>query len=332
MKHKKIWLSIATIITVICLALVGAGFYFFKVACVPGQKSFIAANTTQIKKTDPLYKEKKWYAAAKKQKWYMQSAGGNYRLDANYIPDGKSKKTVIILHGYMNNKDTVGSYAALFHKLGYNTLQPDARAHGQSQGKYIGYGWVEKADVKKWIKKIIKKTRAKQIVIFGVSMGGATAMMTAGEKLPHQVKAIIEDCGYSNVKAEIEHEAQDLYSMPAVPRFPLVEILSGINRIKVGYFMGDASSVNQLKKNKLPTLFIHGNKDTFVPTKMVYANYKASNGPKELWVVPGAKHAKSFVTHPKAYYEHVKKFLAKYVKQLVNVYICGIIKAWKRQK
>lgn len=193
-------------------------------------------------------------------------------------------------------------------------MLPDARAHGESQGKYIGYGWIEKSDVVNWIKKVVKNNgNNSKIVVSGVSMGGATTMMTSGEKLPNQVKAFVEDCGYTNVKDEIEHEAQDLYNMPTVPRFPLVEILSGINRVKVGYFLADGSSVNQLKKNKRPILFIHGNKDTFVPTKMVYENYQASKGPKELWVVPNAKHAKSYATHPIQYEKHVARFLHKYV-------------------
>lgn len=144
-------------------------------------------------------------------------------------------------------------------------------------------------------------------------MGGATAMMTSGEKLPKQVKAIVEDCGYTNVKDEIEHEAQTLYHLPAVPRFPLVEILSGINKMKVGYYLGDASSIQQLKKNTRPILFIHGAKDNFVPTKMVYQNYHASRSPKQLWIVPGAGHAKSFATHPGQYRQHLQAFLQKYV-------------------
>ena len=74
--------------------------------------------------------------------------------------------------------------------------------------------------------------------------------------------------------------------------------MSGITRIRAGYFLKDGSSINQVAKNKRPMLFIHGAKDTFVPTKMVYQNYKAAAGPKELWVVPGAKHARSFATHP----------------------------------
>lgn len=49
----------------------------------------------------------------------------------------------------------MGPYAAMFHQMGYNVLMPDARAHGQSQGKYIGYGWPEKYDVRKWVRKLI---------------------------------------------------------------------------------------------------------------------------------------------------------------------------------
>lgn len=87
----------------------------------------------------------------------MTSASDNYKLDANYIPKANSNKTAVILHGYMNNKDTMAAYAYLFHKLGYNVLLPDARAHGDSEGKYIGYGWIEKSDVKKWINKVLAK-------------------------------------------------------------------------------------------------------------------------------------------------------------------------------
>lgn len=312
-KHKKFWITLTSIIGAIVIIFVGAGMYFYHVALVPGHKNFIN-NSTKVAKSDPLYQETKWYQDAKKQKWYMKSADDNLKLDANYIPKKGSNKTVIILHGYMNNKNTMGPYAALFHKLGYNTLLPDARGHGQSQGNYVGYGWREKADVAKWVKKVVAYNgKNSKIVIFGVSMGGATTMMTSGEKLPKQVKAFVEDCGYTNAKTEIEHEAQSLYHMTAFPRFPLVEVLSGITRIRAGYFLNDASSVNQLAKNKRPMMFIHGAKDTFVPTEMLYENYQATKGPKKLWVVPGAIHAKSFRTHPKLYEKKVNEFLKEYV-------------------
>lgn len=246
-KSKKIKIIIISILAV-CSIFIIAGLYFYQVAVVPGHKSFIN-NDTKLVKTDPLYKEKKWYQNAHKQKWVMKSADDNLKLDANYIPVANSKKTVIILHGFMNNKDTMGSYAAMFHKLGYNTLLPDARGHGQSEGNYIGYGWREKVDIKKWAKEVIQKNGSdSKIVIFGVSMGGATTMMASGLAMPKQVKAYIEDCGYTNVKDEVEHEAVDLYHLPAFPRFPLVEVLSGITRLRAGYFLGMVVVSNKLQK------------------------------------------------------------------------------------
>lgn len=314
-KHKKLWLSLSAVILLVFVIFIGAGCYFFKMACVPGPKSFLSSSSNKLKKSDPLYKEKLWFKKINKQKWYINSADNRYQLDANYIPKSGSNKTVIVLPGYMDTKEDMGEYDALFHELGYNTLTPDPRSQGKSEGKYIGYGWPEKDDIKKWIDLVLEKNGAKQqIVVYGLSMGAATAMMVSGLKLPHQVRAFIEDCGYTSVKDEIEHEAQVLYNMPAFPRFPLVEILSGINRIKVGYFMNDGSSVNQLHKNQRPMLFIHGDRDTFVPTKMVYTNYSATRGPKKLWVTPNSKHAKSFADHPKLYRQKIGDFLSRYVK------------------
>lgn len=72
--------------------------------------------------------------------------------------------------------------------------------------------------------------------------------------------------------------------------------------------------IKQLKQNKLPTLFIHGSKDKFVPTEMVYENYKASAGKKELWVVKDAAHGMSYYKDPKAYVAKVQDFIKPYLK------------------
>ena len=131
----------------------------------------------------------------------------------------------------------MGQYAALFHQLGYNVLLPDARSHGASQGHFIGYGWPERNDVKKWSQYIIKKQGSNsKIVIFGLSMGAATAMMTSGEKLPTQVKAIIEDCGYTSIEDELNYEANKLYKLPAMVEVPIVKLLSLSAKMKYGYF------------------------------------------------------------------------------------------------
>lgn len=59
--------------------------------------------------------------------------------------------------------------------------------------------------------------------------------------------------------------------------------------------------------------FIHGDKDDFVPTEMVYQLYKAKPQPKVLWIVPETDHAHSYRNYPKEYTEKVKAFVMPYL-------------------
>jgi len=51
-----------------------------------------------------------------------------------------------------------------------------------------------------------------------------------------------------------------------------------------------------------PTLFIHGQRDSYIPVGQSQLLYKAAPGPKSLWAVPGAKHNQSVIIRPE-YYE-----------------------------
>ena len=59
--------------------------------------------------------------------------------------------------------------------------------------------------------------------------------------------------------------------------------------------------------------FIHGDKDTYVPTWMVYPLYEAKSAPKQLWIVPGAAHAVSYKENKEEYTRKVKEFTDRYI-------------------
>ncbi|AEV95704.1 alpha/beta hydrolase [Pediococcus claussenii] len=311
MKKFLKWLGI--IVGVLLVVDIAAGMYFFHVAEVRSPKSFISADA-QVSKSNPTYKNQEWYKTVNKQHWTMKSAGGDLKLDANFIPaEHKTNKTAILVHGFMNSKKNVGAAAGMFHQMGYNVLAPDDRAHGQSQGKFIGYGWLDRKDYVKWMNLLLhKEGQNQQLVMWGISMGGATVMMTSGQKdVPHQLKAYIEDCGYTSVDDEITYQAKEMYHLP---KWPLVPTVSAISQIRAGYNYSEASSVKQLHKNTRPMLFIHGTDDTFVPTKMINQVYDATKGPKEKLLIKGAKHAQSIEKDYPLYQKTVEKFLGRYVK------------------
>ena len=197
--------------------------------------------------------------------------------------------------------------ASYYGLKGWNALLPDLRGCGDSEGEYIGMGWPDRKDMLQWINWIIARDQGAQIVLHGISMGGATVMMTAGEALPGNVKAVVEDCGYTSVWDIFADELDYLFHLPA---FPLLNIASGISTLRAGYSFTEASALKQIAKAQVPVLFIHGSEDNFVHTDMVYPLYDACSAEKQLLVVEGAGHGNSSNHAPDLYFETVFSFLA----------------------
>lgn len=244
-------------------------------------------------------------------------------LNGYYIKNSQSNKTIIFAHGYRMNALQVGGWVKMYYDMGYNILVPDARAHGQSDGNDISFGWKEKSDYKNWVSKLIAMNHNVQIIISGVSMGGATTMMSSGEEMPNNVKGYIEDCGYDSAYNQFNYlkpAAKDIINEQLSSTNPGIqaddtEVDDIMKRVdnkllkEQGFSLEEASSTIQLQKNTKPMLFIHGGEDKFVPTNMVYKNYEATQGEKELWIVPKAAHGMSIVQDRPGYKKHVEEFL-----------------------
>ena len=230
----------------------------------------------------------------------------------NYLIKNKitSNKWVIIVHGYTSQGKEMSSFAQTFYNMGYNIIMPDLRGHGQSGGNYIGMGWDERLDIIDLTNYIVNNYPNTKIVLFGVSMGAATVMSTSGEKLPSNVKAIIEDCGYTSAWDQFAYQLKTLFKLPS---FPLLPAASLICKIKSGFFISKASPIKQIKKSTIPTLFIHGDKDDFVPFFMLDKLYTTFPGEKYKLVIHGATHATASYVNPKLYWETIENFLNSYI-------------------
>ncbi|MBO0447154.1 alpha/beta hydrolase [Enterococcus ureilyticus] len=221
-----------------------------------------------------------------------------------------SKKWVICVHGYRSyGKRDMAFVASKFSDQQYNILVPDLRAHGKSTGNVIGMGWLDRLDLLKWIQEVITIEPLAEIVLFGGSMGASTVMMTSGERLPKNVKGLVVDCGYSSVYSEFGAMLSSAFKLPA---FPILTIANHLAKRKVGYSLKEASSISQLAQNKLPTLFIHGTGDKFVPHQMLYENMEATKGVKESLIVEQAPHLSSFIYEPDHYFDTVFEFIHRY--------------------
>lgn len=316
------------VIIIICCALVlalilliAASYYFYDVAINRDKKDFLEYSE-DLKENfseaaqgsdDQGLIGPEWVESKDYETWTITSEDG-LKLTGYYIPaEAPTDRIVILAHGYSSQGKEMGTYARFYHEvLGYHVLMPDARGHGASEGDYIGFGWPERKDYLLWINHVIEAVgQEAKIILHGISMGGATVMMVSGEELPEQVKATIEDCGYTSVHEELSYQLKRIYNLPS---FPILHATSLLTKLKAGYGFYEASALKQVKKNKLPMLFIHGAKDTFVPTRMVYQLYEACQTPKELLVIPGAGHGLSYRVDKEAYEDKVIEFIVSYIE------------------
>ena len=251
-----------------------------------------------------------------------------YKAHAIYLYAPKTtEKTAVVVHGYQVRSEGMLHIAYLYnHDMGYNVLLPDLYGHGESEGDHIQMGWKDRWDVIGWseianeifkvkgegqrVKGDDRRAKNTRQVIHGISMGAATTMAVSGEKTPDYVKCVVEDCGYTSVWDEFSHELKSSFFLPP---FPLMYTTSWLCEKKYGWNFKEASSLKQVAKCKLPMLFIHGDKDTYVPTWMVYPLYEAKPEPKELWIVSGAAHAVSYQENKQEYTDKVRDFVGRYI-------------------
>jgi fermentation-respiration switch protein FrsA (DUF1100 family) len=254
-----------------------------------------------------------WSDTTASQTWNVTSGDG-LKLAATYYPQPASSPShlwVIAVHGYSGTSREMGLWGRHFCEKGYNAVTPDLRSHGASEGSWIGMGWPDRKDMLLWIDKIVRHDPQANIVLLGVSMGGATTMMTTGETLPTNVRAAVEDCGYTSAWDEFEYQLDRLYHLPS---FPILYAASVVGRVRARYFLQEASALDQVKKSRTPTLFIHGAEDQFVPTCMVHSIYEASSAPdKQLLIIPGAGHGRALVYDLDNYWQTIWAFLRKHV-------------------
>ncbi|MEG1752069.1 MAG: alpha/beta hydrolase [Clostridia bacterium] len=219
-------------------------------------------------------------------------------------------RVAVVIHGYMNIYKDMQRFAKMFLELGFNVVLPECRGHGESEGKFIGMGWPDRKDVQVAIKRAIKIFGEDcEIVVFGVSMGGATTCMLSGEDNLQNIKCFVSDCAYTSIYEQIKYVIDKQTPLPV---FPTLQIFNVFQKIKTGYSLKDGDSRVQLEKCDKPILFIHGSADNFVPFHML-AELVVHAKNNEVLIVDGADHAESQPYATQLYTETLINFLKKYI-------------------
>ena len=327
---KRILAVILTIIIIIWIATILIGGYFVRYALYrdgAGGNREIKNEQVKIENQDSdkaIINKNKQEEKTEVKKWLEETPQEKLEIKAedditlratayyNKTENQENHNWVIVAHGYRSKPSWVASIGMHFYKeKGYNVLIPSMRATEESEGKYIGMGWLDKDDIIGWINKIILTDKNAKIILHGSSMGAATVLMASGEHLPSNVKAIIADSSYTSAWDIFKSELKARFNLPP---FPLMQMFRLITIIQAKYDIKEASVIDQVKKSNTPTLLIHGDADDFVPVTMEPEIYNAIPVEKDQLIIHGAGHTKSRYREPETYYKKIYEFIDKYQK------------------
>ncbi|WP_164506088.1 alpha/beta hydrolase [Companilactobacillus insicii] len=297
-------ISIIIIVLLLVVLILNALFLYLQKR---GSKA-LGGTAPQIKRDPGLDEKTNEFLKLKKDIWMIKSKFNGNKL-VGWFTQNNSDVTVILVHGFAVDHTSLNIHAQLFNNLGYNVLQIDNQAAGQSEGKYMGYGYIESRDLIDWINEVVARRPDDKIVLFGASMGAATVMLTSGESLPDNVRAVIEDSGYTSAEDILSYHCQKRYKIKGLW---LIKGASIISKIRAGFFYGQADCQKALAKNHLPVLFMHGANDFTVPIEMEKKLSTCGNFSRMVYDSLGV-HIRSYYVDSKKYQTTVEKFLERYL-------------------
>ena len=301
----------------------GWPFFEFMVHCKKKEKKAERKkwfDLAHIRINHPRYKFEREYEAGKAwcreqemQDWYIRSADG-LLLHASFLPAENARRIVLLSHGYKGTGfGDFANIAGFLHEHQCHLLFLDQRCCGESEGEYITFGAKEQYDVQKWAWRLAEKNKEKlPIYLYGESMGAAAVLMASGHSLPWEVRGLIADCGFCSMRGQLQDIAANWFHLNWVEL--LLFRVDVFCRIFAGFSMKDADTAKAMQTNKKPVLFFHGMKDTYVPPHNSRYNYSVCRAPKELVLIPEARHLCSAYENPWLYREKLLQFFEKYDK------------------
>ena len=255
-----------------------------------------------------------YYSYRRKMTAYMEnrphtehvitSAGGQLLHGYYYqAGDKPSRVIVFIVHGYRSeHNETAACFYDYYMSRGIDLFTCDHAAHGESSGEVIGYGVTEARDCFQWLSYLLDTFGSDvRLILHGFSMGAATVMLMS-DRVPENVRFIVEDSGYTS--------AEEILS-PSLGSS--LKFYSRVNRLVGGYDLSDSDVRPHLLHTRTPFLFVHGKEDRFVPFAMAPELFKLCPSEKDRLYVPEARHIESIYVAPEAYKAKLDEYLLRYL-------------------
>jgi alpha-beta hydrolase superfamily lysophospholipase len=224
------------------------------------------------------------------------------------IPAPDARGTVILMHGVRADRRTLLNRVPFLHAAGYAALLFDFQAHGETSGKQITFGYLESLDATAAVAFIRQKHPGEKIAVLGISMGGAAALLA---QPPLAANALIVESVYPTLEQAVADRLIVRFGPWGKYGAPL---LTWQLKPRLGIGLEDLRPIRAAERITTHKFFLAGSADRLTTLPESQALYDAAAGPKQLWVVPGARHEDLHEYAPVEYERQVLAFLAENLK------------------
>jgi dipeptidyl aminopeptidase/acylaminoacyl peptidase len=229
-----------------------------------------------------------------------------------FIPAPEARGTVVFCHGHAGSMDPDVKYTPAFHERGYNVLMFDFRGHGRSEGQHVSMGYYERQDLLGAVD-YLQSRGIDQVGVLGFSMGGAVAMATA----PHSeaIRAAVSDGGFARLLDAIAAGVRE-QGLPGFLASLAGHLIMWLMGLRLSCSLSGADPIRWVDKIAPRALFIiHGALDPFVAVEEARELYAVAGEPKEIWIVPEARHRQADRHHPEEYRHRVLAFFDQWLME-----------------
>lgn len=232
---------------------------------------------------------------------------------------------VVFCHEYLSDRWSCRPYIDHLRDKGYDLFTFDYRNHGtsSSDARYRPLQWVTNHEISdlRGALEYLRKRPDRDLAgfcLYGISRGGSSALVVAAREA--DVWGVITDGAFptrGTMLSYILRWAEIYVGSPTLwKRMPMwmFAFVGWSGRVfaqrKLGCRFPDVERA-VARITPRPWLMIHGAKDAYIGQEIARDLFARAGEPKELWIVPGAKHNRCREVQPEAYHERVTTFLAR---------------------